>query len=311
MKFSIIIPLYNGAKFIEQTLNSVLAQTYKNYEIILINDGSPDNVSEVVNGYFSKHPGVKYVYLEQKNKGLGGARNTAIQQSSGEIIALLDQDDIWYPEKLEKVALAYEKMPHVSIVSHGINIRNNGEIIRTDIDGPSAENMHRALLFSGNLLSTPAVTFRRDVINVIGGFSEDINKYHLVEDYDLWLRMALAGYRFYFLTDVLGEWTLHESNFTKSMDRKMCESSINVLNLHYGLLKEKQLFDWYRLRQIKARILYNMADKLFFVLRAYGASLVYLGRMIGSDPFSLFTLAISPLAKKSARKLLKILQRSI
>jgi glycosyltransferase involved in cell wall biosynthesis len=135
VKFSIVIPLYNGAKFISATLDSVLAQTYKDYEIVLVNDQSPDNVGEVVKRYMMDHPAAKYIYIEQKNKGLGGARNTAIRHSTGEIIAILDQDDIWYPEKLAKVAAIYEQNPEVTIVCHNQNIRKNGRLIGLDLTG--------------------------------------------------------------------------------------------------------------------------------------------------------------------------------
>lgn len=91
---SVIIPVYNGAKFLEEALQSVFAQDYSNLEIIVVDDGSTDNSAEIV----QRFPWVKYIY--QKNQGVSVARNTAITKASGEYIAFIDSDDIWMPEKL-------------------------------------------------------------------------------------------------------------------------------------------------------------------------------------------------------------------
>ncbi|MGB2651508.1 MAG: glycosyltransferase family 2 protein, partial [Candidatus Omnitrophota bacterium] len=170
MKFSVVIPLYNGANFIEATLDTVLAQTYTDYEIVMVNDGSPDNIGEVVKRYMADHYDIKFVYLEQENRGLGGARNTAMRHTSGDVIAILDQDDIWYPNKLEKVAHLYKEKPEVDIICHSQNVRKNGEVIRVFRPGPNGEDVYRKLLFVENMLSTSAVTFRKKAIDEIGYF---------------------------------------------------------------------------------------------------------------------------------------------
>ena len=285
MKFSIIIPLYNGGGFIEKTLDSVLAQTYKDYEIVLINDESPDNVDQVVNQYNTNHPETRFVYLEQKNKGLGGARNTAIRRSSGEIIAILDQDDIWYPDKLEKVAGIYRENKDVSIVCHNQYVRNRGIITNVFVMGSHEEKMHRKLLLQGNCLSTSATTFRRAVIDDVGYFSEQVNKLHFVEDYELWLRMAYKGHRFYFMPEILGEYTIHGANY--SQHEIICKGELFVLNQHYRLLKHKRLFDRLRIQKRKSDCLLVVAYNLFFHDKRYFAGALYLLRAIANYPFVL------------------------
>jgi glycosyltransferase involved in cell wall biosynthesis len=265
MKFSVVIPLYNGSKTIEQTLDSVLAQTCKDFEIVLVNDESPDNVGEVVKKYIKEHPETEFVYIEQKNKGLGGARNTAIKQSTGEIIAILDQDDIWYPEKLKRVLKAYNDNPEAGIVCHNLNVRKNNKIVGKFVSGPSVKEMHRKLLFGGNVLYTPATTFRRSVTNNVGLFSEDKEKYHLVEDYELWLRIAHAGYKYLFVAEILGEHVIHENNYSKTMAVCMYKSELNVLEDNYYIRKKKKLFDWYRIRRSKAELSFRTAYRMFGV----------------------------------------------
>ncbi|WP_456325502.1 glycosyltransferase family 2 protein, partial [Desulfonauticus submarinus] len=100
-EISIIIPTYNCAKYISEAIESVLAQTYKDYEIIVVNDGSTDNAETIIKNIFKKLKEVgecKYIY--QENQGSANARNRAIKESEGEYIAWLDQDDIWLPNRL-------------------------------------------------------------------------------------------------------------------------------------------------------------------------------------------------------------------
>lgn len=304
MKYSVVIPLYNGARSIEKTLDTVLAQTYKNYEIILVNDDSPDNVGIVVKKYIATHPGVEFVYVEQKNKGLGGARNTAIRHSSGDVIAILDQDDLWYPNKLERVTKFYKENQDVSIMSHDLNIQKNGEIIGVLPSGPLSDNMHRALLFRGNCLATPAVTFKKALIEDIGSFSENTEKYHLIEDYELWMRIARAGYRFCFIPEILGEYAVHDNNYSFLKAERMCKSAVNVVNLHYNKLKTKRSLDWYRLRHRRATLCYIAAFNLFYYARSFNQSIKYLIRALGSDPFLFFQFV-----RYGLRKMYKIIMK--
>jgi glycosyltransferase involved in cell wall biosynthesis len=297
MKFSVLIPLYNGARFIGATLDSVVRQTYKNYEIVLVNDGSPDNVGEVVKNYISSHPRVKIIYIEQENKGLGGARNSAIKYATGEIMALLDQDDIWYPEKLERVAKAYKDDPEVSIVCHRQYIRGKNGIINVTAEMSYENEMHRTLLFNrGNFMTTSGTTFKKSVIERVGCFSEDIKNLHFLEDYDLWLKMARAGYKFCFLSEVLGEYVRHSSNNFSDITL-ICNSELYVLNLHYGLLEKKMILDWYRIRRRRAVLFFYTAQRSLLEAYAPLKMFIYLFRTLISDPFFIFTLIMRTVKK--------------
>ncbi|MBU0686405.1 MAG: glycosyltransferase [Candidatus Margulisbacteria bacterium] len=300
MKFSVVIPLYKGAPFIESTLDSVLAQTYNNYEIILVNDESPDNVGEIVKKYIADHPGVKFIYIEQKNKGLGGARNSALKQASGDIIAILDQDDIWYPEKLARVAKIYREHPEISITTHNLHDLRDGKIVGVLKNGPGAADMQRALLYSGNLLSTPAVTFKKSIIEDVGYFSEDKEQSFLCEDYDLWLRAAAAGHKFYFMPEILGGYTLHANNFTNSHRERMYQSVINIISSQYLKLNNKNIFDWFRFRRAKANMYYNWSYYLLASGRPLKHSLKYLWKSFKTDPlfFSLYVKVGKIIARK-------------
>lgn len=286
MKFSVVIPLYNGAQFIEKTLDHVLSQSHKNYEIVLINDESPDNVGDIVKEYIAKHQDVNFIYLEQKNKGLGGARNTAIKHATGDIIAILDQDDIWYPDKLNKVAEVYQQYPEITVVCHNQYIRKNGKITGKMPIGPGSDNMHHQLLFKGNCLSTSATTFKKEIVEKIGYFSEDVDNLHFVEDYEFWLRSALYGYKFYFIPDFLGEYLIHGDSFTNY--KMTCKGNIYVIDMHYKLMKKKHLLDYIRFKKRKAESLFIAAYISFFCERSLKKGFLYLTKALINNPFLLF-----------------------
>lgn len=286
IKFSIVIPLYNGAGVIESTLDTVMAQAYKNYEVILVNDESPDNIGDIVKEYIAKHNGINFIYLEQKNKGLGGARNTAIRHASGDVIALLDQDDIWYPDKLAKVAKVYENFPHIDVVCHNQYIRKKGKISGVMSIGPGADDMHRYLLFNGNCLSTSATTFKKDAIERVDYFSEEVDKLHFVEDYDLWLNMAYLGYKFYFMPDFLGEYVLHGNNSTNY--ELTCKGNIYVLNKHYRIMKNKRVFDYLRYKARMAESLFVASYISFFNNRDLKKGFFYSLKAFLNNPLLLF-----------------------
>ena len=111
MKFSIIIPLYNKAPYVRKALETVCAQTYRDYEIIVINDGSTDNSAVVADEYLKATDGIDYQIISQQNAGVSAARNSGVAASSGEYIAFLDADDWWEPTYLEKMAKLIEDYP--------------------------------------------------------------------------------------------------------------------------------------------------------------------------------------------------------
>ena len=100
MKVSVITPYYNGRNFIEDAVNSVLMQTYEDFEMIIVSDASPDNPIELLDQLAGMDKRIK-VLTHEKNRGIAAARNTAIRQAKGDCIALLDQDDLWLPDKLQ------------------------------------------------------------------------------------------------------------------------------------------------------------------------------------------------------------------
>jgi len=262
-KFSVIIPLYNGAKYIRTALDSVSSQTFRDFEIVICDDGSTDDSADIIKKYSQSHPELKIKYVYQKNKGLGGARNTAIRSAEGDVLALLDQDDIWYPEKLAMTAKVFDSDSDLMIVCNDEDIIKNGKKYSVSKYGPYSKDMFRQLLYKGNCLSTSATSIKRAAFDSIGGFSEDIRNIHFVEDYDYWLRLALNSFKFSFLKKPLGCYVLHEGNYSSNNLGMMCDHEGRVLDINYSRLKKKGLADLIAIRKRMFR-LYLSNSKMMY-----------------------------------------------
>jgi glycosyltransferase involved in cell wall biosynthesis len=141
MLVSVVIPAYNAASFIERTINSVLSQTYQNFEILVINDGSKDNTLEVIQKLSQKDPRIKV--LDKKNSGVSDTRNLGIEMSKGDFIAFLDADDIWLPNKLEiQVSLMQKNQNLFWSVGNCDTIDENDQILEKAISKAPNKSPH-------------------------------------------------------------------------------------------------------------------------------------------------------------------------
>ena len=190
MKISVIIPTYNRRHTLERAIDSVLSQTFKPFEIIIVDDGSEDGTRNWVQ---EAYPSIKYIY--QPNNGVSSARNKGIISSSGSWIALLDSDDEWMPEKLEDQVIFINENPG-SLFCHTneIWIRN----------GVRVNQMKKHKKYGGDIfkycldmcrISPSSSLIKKEVFEDVGLFDESLT---VCEDYDLWLRIT-ANYTILFL----------------------------------------------------------------------------------------------------------------
>lgn len=196
-KVSVIIPTYQRAHVVSQAIESVLAQTYRDYEIIVVIDGSTDNTEEVLARF-----GDKITVICQKNKGLAGARNTGIRASQGQYIAFLDDDDLWVSNKLEKQLAYFETNPTIGLVySDGFFFNEKGVLPdKWTSVYPPPQIWHFLTLFERNVILVSTVVVRRECLDKVGLFDETLRS---CEDYDLWLRI-IEKFSIYFLNEPLG-----------------------------------------------------------------------------------------------------------
>ena len=280
---SIIIPAYKAAAFISRTLDCVKAQTFTDYELIVVDDGSPDNTKEVVDQYIADNK-INGFCIKQENKKIAAARNTAIKAASGKYMALLDHDDMWYPDKLEKVMRVFRQNPDIILASHALNFVKNGKTVMVYKTGPQKENMYEYLLFERCVLTPSAAVFRKDKCDAIGGFREN-PEFNTSEDYDFWLRLSKIG-QFHFLPDVLGEYLIVESGASKKIEYHIA-STLNMLGDHFDALRDSGVWTKLKMRRRLAMIHRTAARELMKSGIMPKATAAYIKNMISLYPLDI------------------------
>ncbi len=273
---SVIIPAYNAEDFISYTLESVLSQTYKNIEVLVVDDGSQDRTAKIVESIAQTDPRV--ILLQQQNTGVAAARNLAIKKSCGEYIAPVDADDIWFPQKLEKqMHLMLESNLCVGLVyAWSVYIDEKGSLTRTCQISNVEGEVYIPLLY-GNLLgnaSTPLI--RRDCINTVGDYNCQLKEQNAqgCEDWDLYLRIAeyyqfrvvpelLIGYR-----QVLGGMSFNHVSMKKSCDLLLTSTQQRHPEIPTTIYRwARSNFNWYLALRSE-----QCGDHISTIYYLYGAS---------------------------------------
>lgn len=229
MFFSVVIPAYNREKELHVAIQSVLNQTYQNFELIVVDNGSTDATKEVVQSYMDNDARVKYFW--QENSGSpAGSRNTGIKNAMGDWVAFLDSDDYWYPQKLERVAKMIKDNPNAIAVSHYEDKRVNGIFHSTLAHGKTlSRSPYYELLFDGNSLSTSAMSVKKEKLFEVDLF--DIRKdYFAVEDYDMWMKLSLVG-EFCYIHEPLGVFSITDTNMSGNIE--LINNNLKMLVLNH------------------------------------------------------------------------------
>lgn len=258
---SVIIPLYNKIHFIEDTLESVFSQTYGDYEVIVIDDGSTDGSADVVRALQPRHACLRLI--QQKNQGVSVARNRGIQEARGEWIAFLDADDVWHPEFLERLYSLSEEYPQQSFFC----CAQEDRIIPTLPAGITIIGDHPQYEY---VYCTGCSIIRRTVFEEIGGFRPGIQ---LGEDRDMWLRIACKYQTVYINEALIAYSKTTENNLSRTIDPA----------------KSFPYWEWYAYPYPNRRSLYRYATnqivkcvETFVVQKRYAEAWDYLKRTRGT-----------------------------
>ncbi len=181
---SVVIPTYNSASAVREALESVLAQTYSDFEVIVVDDGSTDNTESVMRSF-----GDRVSYLKQDNRGAGAARNQGIQRSRGEYVAFLDSDDLWLPTKLAEQVPLLDRDSEIGLVySDWAVVSEQGETDSSHLRNlPAASGYVFDDLVQSGFILTSGTVVRRSCLDDVGYFDETLS---IAQDYDLWLRIC-------------------------------------------------------------------------------------------------------------------------
>ncbi|EGK88628.1 glycosyltransferase [Microcoleus vaginatus PCC 9802] len=206
---SVIIPAYNGDRYIVQAVESALGQTFNNLEIIVVDDGSTDRTQQVLQPYLDR---IRYIY--QKNQGVGVARNQACQLARGKFLAFLDADDYFLPSKLEKQIACFDADPALDMVQTGwLLVDETGREIFAVKPWQQAPELDLASFIIYKCVRPSAMMLRRKCWEDLGGFD---SQFPLAEDLDFALRLTLKGYKAVWLEEILTCYRQHNSNIMSS-----------------------------------------------------------------------------------------------
>ena len=235
---SIITPAYNAAEYIAESIESVLAQTYPNWEILIVNDCSKDNTAAIVQSYAAKDKRIKLINLKQ-NSGAAVARNTAIQNSRGRYIAFLDSDDLWKKDKLQKQLSFMQQNDYAFTFTAYEHFKDNKENIQNKIQVPKSLNYKQAL--KGNQIGCLTVMLdRKQILNI--EFSKQKH-----EDYILWLNILKQAITAYGLNERLA---LYRTGNSKSISSNKLQSALWTWNVYrdsqkFSIIKSAYYFLYY------------------------------------------------------------------
>jgi glycosyltransferase involved in cell wall biosynthesis len=259
IKVSVVIPVFNGEKFLEACLYSVVNQTFVPHEIIVVNDGSTDGSSNIID-QFRERNAIKVI--NKINGGQSSARNVGVQGATGDWIALLDQDDIWYPDHIEVMLRAFLDVaaPVGYIYGNLDRIDIDGNIVQRgmlDILGNHPKKHLRDCLGSDMFIVPSASLIRKDCFVVVGGFDELLSGY---EDDDLFLRLFRAGYNGLYLERPVTQWRIYPSSTTYSP--RMARSRMIYFRKLASVYGNDKLLNEYWLRDtIAPRFINNLVGR--------------------------------------------------
>lgn len=249
MKVSIVTPAYNAGQYIANSIDSALKQSFQDYEMIIVDDGSNDNTKSIIEEYVHRYPEkIKYIY--QPNAGPSKARNTAIQKAKGKYIAFLDADDSWMPFHLEKSIAAIESQNNIGLVHSNImKITSSGQTIgaaERDKRFLSGMIFNELLLRKAHIACSSALV-KKSCLDSVGYFDED-SRCGVCEDRDLWLRIS-KQFNILYIDQVSVNYRITENSLSKNKDR-MLQARIYVteknLTVQDNLLKKQALASIYK-----------------------------------------------------------------
>lgn len=264
---SVVVPSYNHGRFISKMINSVIAQSYSNWEMIIVDNHSDDDTDQIIKEYQDNR--IKIIKIN--NGGvIAVSRNKGIQESNGEWIAFLDSDDVWCQQKLERCMSIADQ---ADLIYHDMKIYKADQELILDnglISRKLRPPVFKDLLISGNILINSSVVVRKLLLEQVGGLDED-REIITAEDYHLWLKIARITDRFLHLPEQLGIYTIHGKGLSQRDTSMQLRKAIVKISPNLSRKEQNQVDSFIRYSRIrnalhtKEKSLY-MKDSLYCIL---------------------------------------------
>ena len=223
---SVIIPAYNHATFLQKTIESVLDQDWRDYEIVVVDDGSKDDTPAVAARF-----GSAIRYIPQTNHGMAATRNIGIRHAAGDLISFLDDDDLWLPNYLSTVVARFQADPDLAALHTGFQLTSDKEGSDFPAKGTRtvpAHELYHSLIESG-FFPPSSVTVRRACLDKVGLFDEGLQGY---ADWELWLRLC-REFKFIGIPQVLVKYRIHAGGLSSNVEH-MTQDRLKAIRKHFG-----------------------------------------------------------------------------
>jgi teichuronic acid biosynthesis glycosyltransferase TuaG len=280
---SIVMPAYNAEMYITSAIKSVQAQTYSNWELLIVDDESTDNTAAIVKDIIKDDLRINYFFQHRGRQGK--ARNLAIKKSKGPYIAFLDADDLWEKSKLEVQLTIMKQRTDIDLIfSQGYNLFAGGETSKVNI---KVKEWHwekdASLLIEGNQIPILSVLAKKNAIEAVGGFSEDLNIQN-AEDYHLWIKLLKHG-NFLSIEEKLFYYRIHPNQFTYQNSNTAIAIANGFMDLiSIGVVNRKNMFVKNRLRwlifQIPNHTYFKILRAIFPARKTTLSTLLFLDRLL-------------------------------
>lgn len=262
---SIVIPTFNRAHMIHRAIESIKQQTFKEWELIIVDDASTDTTEEIIRTYLKDDQRIRYIKHE-KNQGGSAARNSGIKKSQGRYIALLDDDDRWYPEKLQ---LQYEcslRHPEAGLIYSGFcYVDYETDQIITNVI-PRYQGNVSSIILKNNIFALPTTLIKNECFQRAGLFDEQLTSF---QDWDMWIRISLY-YPFAYVKECLTEVTMHGIQISSDLSSKI-GSRKKLLEKYSNLIKRNSSILAYHYKSLAVLHAVNHAPRqaIRYLLRAF------------------------------------------
>jgi len=211
---SIIIPCYNAEKYIAETIQSVINQTYSNWELIIVNDGSTDNSVTIVNQLLENDNRLQLI--NKPNSGVSDTRNKGLEVASGELVTFLDADDVWHITNLEKKVKFFTSTDYDVVYSYCQMIDEQSKPIDKILKGENNLKIADFLSLKANYNTAPSgIVFKKEVLHKIGGFDVNLSNN---ADQDILIQSLANGFKIGVISEVLWNYRIHPENMSKNVE---------------------------------------------------------------------------------------------
>ena len=269
------MPVYNSERYLPIAIESILAQTFRDFEFIIVNDGSTDSSLEIIQRFQGMDPRIRI--LDLPHQGITKSLNSAIRLAQGKYIARMDTDDISMPERFEKQYQYMEAHPEIAVCGSGVLIIDEeGDVIKKDRVICSPEKIEKRHLSGKCSLKHPSVIIRADVLRKVNGYNEDLP---YAQDFDLWLRIGEIG-KLENLREPLIKYRRWADNISSRKKREQWEAACKAIDdaslrrgvkLSYSPFKERPNYTFFKPRlYLKSTFYYLKTGSFWKAFKQFG-----------------------------------------